>query len=67
MTELQKISSEIVEIFQNKIQELTQEQSESLNLRNKSVNFYMQLGDETKALWEARQTLEYLNQITENG
>ena len=67
MTELQKISSEIVEIFQNKIQELTEEQSESLNLRNKSVNFYMQLGDETKALWEARQTLEYLQEITKDG
>ena len=64
MTELQKISSEIVEIFQNQITKLTEEQSESLNLRNKSVNFYMQLGDETKALWEAKQTLEYLHQIT---
>ena len=64
MTELQKISSEIVEIFQNKIQELTKEQSESLNLRNNSVNFYMKLGDETKALWEARQTLKYLHEIT---
>jgi len=64
MTELQKISSEIVEIFQNKIKKLSKEQSESLNLRNKSVNFYMQLGDETKALWEAKQTLKYLHQIT---
>ena len=64
MTELQKISCEIVSIFQNKIQNLSKEQSESLNLRNKSVNFYMQLGDEEKALWEARQTLEYLQEIT---
>ena len=67
MTELQRVSSEIVEIFQNKIQNLSKEQSESLNLRNKSVNFYMQLGDEEKALWEARQTLEYLQEITNNG
>ena len=67
MTELQKISCEIVSIFQNKIQNLSKEQSESLNLRNKSVNFYMQLGDEEKALWEARQTLEYLQEITNNG
>lgn len=67
MTELQKISSEIVEIFQNKITKLTKEQSESLNLRNKSVNFYMKLGDETKALWEARETLQYLHEITNNG
>jgi hypothetical protein len=67
MTELQKISCEIVSIFQNKIQNLSKEQSESLNLRNKSVNFYMQLGDEEKALWEARQTLEYLHQITNDG
>ena len=67
MTELQKISGEIVEIFQNQITKLTKEQSESLNLRNNSVNFYMQLGDETKALWEARQTLKYLHQITKDG
>lgn len=67
MTELQKISGEIVEIFQNQITKLTKEQSESLNLRNNSVNFYMQLGDETKALWEARQTLKYLHQITNDG
>ena len=67
MTELQKISGEIVEIFQNQITKLTKEQSESLNLRNNSVNFYMQLGDEQKALWEARQTLEYLHQITNDG
>jgi hypothetical protein len=64
MTELQQISSEIVEIFQNKINNLTEQQSEYLNLRNKSVNFYMQLGDEQKALWEAQQTLKYLRQIT---
>ena len=64
MTELQRISSEIVEIFQNQIAKLTEEQSESLNLRNKSVNFYMKLGDEQKALWEARQTLKYLHEIT---
>ena len=67
MTELQKISSEIVEIFQNQITKLTKEQSESLNLRNNSVNFYMQLGDEQKATWEARETLKYLHQITNNG
>ena len=67
MTKLQQISSEIVEIFQNKVNNLTEQQSEYLNLRNKSVNFYMQLGDEQKALWEARQTLQYLRQITENG
>ena len=64
MTELQKISSEIVEIFQNKIKKLSKEQTESLNLRNKSVNFYMQLGDEQKALWEAKETLKYLHEIT---
>ena len=67
MTELQKISSEIVEIFQNQITQLTEEQSESLNLRNNSVNFYMKLGDEQKALWEAKQTLQYLHEITHDG
>lgn len=67
MKELQKISSEIVEIFQHKIKKLSKEQTESLNLRNNSVNFYMQLGDEQKALWEARETLKYLHEITNDG
>lgn len=63
MTELQKISGEIVNIFQKDINKLTKEQSEQLNLHNNSINFYMQLGDEQKALWEARQTLKYLKEI----
>ena len=64
MTELQRISTEIVEIFQNKISKLTKDQAEQLNIHNNSMNFYVQLGDEQKALWEARKTLQYLEQIT---
>ena len=64
MTELQKISGEIINIFQNDINQLTKDQAEQLNLHNNSVNFYMQLGDEQKALWEAQQTLKYLKEIT---
>lgn len=64
MTELQKISSEIVNIFQNKIASLSKEQAEQLNIHNNSMNFYIQLGDESKALWEAKHTLEYLEEIT---
>ena len=64
MTELQKISGEICEIFQNKIKELTDEQAQILNLHNNSMNFCIQLGDEDKAMWEARQTLKYLHEIT---
>jgi len=64
MNELQKISGEIIEIFQNDINKLKKEQSEQLNLHNNSINFYMQLGDEQKALWEAQQTLKYLKEIT---
>ena len=67
MTELQKISSEIVEIFQHKIKKLSKEQAENMNLRNNSINFYVELGDEDKALWEAKQTLKYLHQITNDG
>ena len=64
MTELQKISAEICEIFQNKIQELTNEQAQTLNMHNNSMNFWIELGDEAKAMWEARQTLKYLQEIT---
>ena len=28
------------------------------------MNFYVQLGDRQKAMWEAQQTLKYLIQIT---
>ena len=65
MTELQKISIEIVEIFQSKISKLTKDQAEQLNIHNNSMNFYVQLGDEEKALWEAKHTLEYLEEITQ--
>lgn len=65
MTELQKISGEIVNIFQNKINKLTKDQAEQLNIHNNSMNFYVQLGEEQKALWEARKTLQYLEEITQ--
>ena len=65
--ELQKISSQICNIFANKIKSLTEEQAEQLNLSNNSMNFYMQLGDYDKAVWNARETLRYLKEITKNG
>ena len=64
MNELQRISSQILMIFQYEVKKLTKEQAEILNIHNNSMNFYVQLGDEQKALWEARKTLEYLEQIT---
>ena len=54
-----------MEIFQNKISKLTKDQAEQLNIHNNSMNFYVQLGDEQKALWEAKNTLEYLEEITQ--
>ena len=64
MDELQKISAEILDIFNNKIESLSKEQAEVLNLHNNSMNFYIQLGDSQKAMWEAKETLKYLTQIT---
>ena len=64
MTELQRISGEICEIFQSKIKSLSEEQAENMNLRNNSMNFCIELGDEVKAIWEAQDTLEYLKEIT---
>lgn len=65
--ELQKISSQICNIFANKIASLTEKQAEHLNLCNNSMFFYMQLGEYNKAIWNARETLKYLKQITQNG
>jgi hypothetical protein len=67
MDELQKISAEIIEIFNTKVNKLTNEQAETINLCNNSMNFYMELGEREKALWEAKYTLQLLNDIVNNG
>jgi hypothetical protein len=66
MDELQKISSEIIEIFNTKIKKLSEDQAETINLCNNSMNFYMELGEREKALWEAKYTLQLLNNIISN-
>jgi len=63
MDELQKISAEIIEIFNTKIGKLTTDDAETINLCNSSMNFYMELGERQKALWEAKYTLQLLNDI----
>jgi len=65
--DLQEISSEICNIFANKLTSLTENQAEHLNLCNNSMNFYIQLGEHDKAIWNARETLKYLKQITKDG
>lgn len=67
MDELQEISAEIIEIFNTKIGKLSTEQAETINLCNNSMNFYMELGEREKALWEAKYTLQLLNNIVNNG
>lgn len=66
MDELQKISAEIIEIFNTKVGKLSEDQAETINLCNNSMNFYMQLGEREKALWEAKYTLQILNNIINN-
>ena len=66
MDELQKISAEIIEIFNTKVGKLSTDDAETINLCNSSMNFYMQLGEREKALWEARYTLQLLNDIINN-
>lgn len=67
MDELQKISAEIIEIFNTKINKLSTDDAETINLCNNSMNFYMELGEREKALWEAKYTLQLLNDIINNG
>jgi len=66
MDELQKISAEIIEIFNTKVGKLSEDQAETINLCNNSMNFYMELGEREKALWEAKYTLQILNNIINN-
>ena len=61
---LQKLNSQICNIFANKIESLTEKQAEYINLCNNSMNFYIKLKDHDKALWNARETLKYLKEIT---
>ena len=63
MNELQKISAEIIEIFNTKVGKLSTDDAETINLCNSSMNFYMELGERQKALWEAKYTLQLLNDI----
>ena len=63
MDELQKISAEIIEIYNKKVGKLTTDDAETINLCNSSMNFYMELGERQKALWEAKYTLQLLNDI----
>ncbi len=65
--DIEKISSQICEIFDKKVDSLTEQQAEYLNLSNNSMYFYMQLGEHDKAIWNARETLKYLKQRTQNG
>ena len=65
--DIEKISDQICEIFDKKVDSLTEQQAEHLNLSNNSMYFYMKLGEYDKAIWNARQTLKYLKQITQNG
>lgn len=65
--DIEKISDQICEIFDKKVDSLTEQQAEHLNLSNNSMFFYMQLGEYDKAVWNARETLKYLKQITQNG
>lgn len=66
MDELQKISAEIIEIFNTKVGKLSTDDAETINLCNSSMNFYMELGERQKALWEAKYTLQLLNDIINN-
>ena len=63
MDELQTISAEITDIFNNKLKGLSSKQAETINLCNSSMNLYMELGERDKAIWEARYTLNILHNI----
>tara|TARA_R110001606_G_scaffold383566_1_gene545910 strand:+ start:769 stop:990 length:222 start_codon:yes stop_codon:yes gene_type:complete len=65
--ELQKISAEIINIFQTQVGKLSEEQAESINLCNNSMNFYIKLGEREKAMWEAKYTLKILKKIVNNN
>lgn len=67
MDELQEISAEIIDIFNNKLKGLSPRQAETIYLCNSSMNLYMELGERKKALWEAKYTLQLLNNIINNG
>ena len=64
MTELQKISKEIVEIWLSPTTQPNKEQHESMMLRNESMDFWIELGDKQKSVVGSTKTLQFLHQIT---
>ena len=63
MDELQTISAEITDIFNNRLGGCTTKQAETIYLCNSSMDLYMELGERDKAMWEARYTLNILHNI----
>ena len=63
MDELQTISAEIIDIFNNRLEGLSTKQAETIYLCNSSMDLYMKLGERDKAIWEARYTLNILHNI----
>tara|TARA_B110000483_G_C18141215_1_gene521536 strand:+ start:329 stop:538 length:210 start_codon:yes stop_codon:yes gene_type:complete len=67
MDELQTISAEITDIFNNRLEGLSTKQAETIYLCNSSMNLYMELGERDKAMWEARYTLNILHDIVDEN
>jgi hypothetical protein len=63
--ELKALSGEIVERLDAESENFTKEEKTAIKLCNSSMNFWLKAGDMEKSLWEARNTLQILRNITE--
>ena len=63
--ELRALSGEIVERLECDLENFTEEEENAIKLCNSSMNFYLKAGNMEKSLWEARNTLQMLRNITD--
>ena len=64
-TELKALSGEIIEIVDQNCDSFSEDEEKKIILCNKSMIFWMKHRNIKKALWEARNTLQILRNITE--
>ena len=64
-TELKALSGEIIEIVDQNCESFSEDEENNIITCNSSMNFWIKQGNIKRALWEARNTLQILRNITE--
>jgi len=63
--ELKALSGEIIKIVDQNCESFSDKEENNIILCNSSMNFWIKQSNMKRALWEARNTLQILRNITE--